>query len=87
MSRHQSRSKPIFSEPEHPKAYCMEVDDMPIGVALSADSNLVFHATDRSFFSIDGRRFRHINQVSRAVRAVARDLPDGRPGARRSFRR
>lgn len=63
-------------------AYAMELDDMPIGVALAVRGGFVFHATDRSFFPLDGQRFQHVHQVSRALYAFARGSAVRKPAGR-----
>ena len=69
-------------------ARAIELDDMPIGVALAVRGGFIFCATDRSFFPLDGQRFRHVNQVSRAVHTFARGLAPRQTGGvwRRSTR-
>lgn len=74
--------------PAEVAARAIELDDMPVGVALAVRGGFIFCATDRTFFPLDGQRFRHVNQVSRAVDTLARGLSPRRAGGawRRSTR-
>lgn len=66
--------------PTEAAARAIELDDMPVGVALAVRGGFIFCATDRTFFPLDGQRFRHVNQVSRAVHTFARDLAPRQAG-------
>jgi hypothetical protein len=72
MTQHASLHTPFADPPPRFTAYAMEVDDMAIGVALAVRGGFVFHAIDRSYLALEGQRFRHVNQVSRVVRALRR---------------
>jgi len=74
--------------PADAAARAIELDDVPVGVALAVRGGFIFCATDRTFFPLDGQRFRHVNQVSRAVHTLARGLSERPAGGawRRSSR-
>lgn len=88
MTRDSYSERFPLPAPAEAAARAIELDDMPVGVALAVRGGFIFCATDRTFFPLDGQRFRHVNQVSRAVHTLARGLPPRQSGGawRRSTR-
>lgn len=60
------------------RAFAIEVQGRPAGIAVAERGGFTFFVADRAFSSLDGRFFRRIDQAERAARRLLAPQPAAR---------